>query len=282
MAGIISVEQLRDDDVVADATAPFSAPNVLRIAFTPDMLRDHEPSVHWLGLPATREVYALWWIKLSANWSPSPAGGGKMTFLHAAPDGQGQVYSGLFGATAPHRVSINTEWAPYGQHVWDPNVETTAINYGEWYRVEWYLKWDSAPGAGDGVLRWWVNGVLNGNHSDVRFPARAWDSSSSNSRPRSSCRRRRRSTCMSTTLTSASAEGASWCTGGPPTRRTAGRAVAPVLALATLLACQRSAGIWQPPRSCRAPRAPRYSPTISSSEPSMHGRTGWTLLDIVS
>jgi hypothetical protein len=160
----------RDDEVVADATAPFSPPNVLRIVFTPDMLRDHEPSVHWLGLPATREVYALWWIKLSANWSPSPAGGGKMTFLHAA-GGQGQVYSGLFGQTAPHRVSINTEWAPYGQHIWDPNVEATPINYGEWYRMEWYSKWDSAPGAGDGVLRWWVNGVLNGSHTDVRFPA---------------------------------------------------------------------------------------------------------------
>jgi hypothetical protein len=160
----------RDDDVVADATAPYSPPSVLRIVFTPDMVRDHEPSVHWMSLPAPREVYALWWIKLSPNWSPSPAGGGKMTFLHAR-DGQGQVYSGLFGSTAPHRVGINTEWAPYGQHIWDPNVETSAINYGEWYRMEWYLKWDSAPGAGDGVLRWWVNGVLNGSHTDVRFPA---------------------------------------------------------------------------------------------------------------
>jgi hypothetical protein len=160
----------RDDDVVADDTAPFSPPSVLRIVFTPDMLRDHEPSVHWMALPSTREVYALWWIKLSANWSPSPAGGGKMTFLHAA-GGHGQVYSGLFGPAAPHHVSINTEWAPYGQHIWDPNVEATPIRYGEWYRMEWYSKWDSAPGAGDGVLRWWVNGVLNGSHADVRFPA---------------------------------------------------------------------------------------------------------------
>src|SRR5207237_966499 len=63
-------------------------------------------------------------------------------------------------------------------------------------------------------------------------PPRAWDSSSSNSRPPSSCRRRRRNTCMSTTPTSASAEDAWW---------TAARAVAPALALATLLACQRSA-----------------------------------------
>jgi hypothetical protein len=160
----------RDDDVVADPTAPFSPSDVLRIVFTPDMGEDHEPSVHWIGLPATREVYAAWWIKLSANWTASPAGGGKMTFLHAAPNGQGQVYSGLFGASAPHHISVNTEWEPYGQHVWDPNVATTPVRYGEWYRIEWYVRWESAPGAGDGVMRWWVNGVRNGDHANVRFP----------------------------------------------------------------------------------------------------------------
>ena len=26
------------------------------------------------------------------------------------------------------------------------------------------------PDAADGVIRWWVDGVLNGNHFDVRFP----------------------------------------------------------------------------------------------------------------
>jgi hypothetical protein len=160
----------REDDIAADSTAPFSPPDVLRIAFTPDMPRDHEPSVHWISLPTVREVYALWWIKLSTNWTSSPAGGGKMTFLHATPNGQGQVYSGLFGATAPHHVSVNTEWAPYGQRIWDPNITATPVDYGRWYRIEWYVKWESTRGAGDGIMRWWLNGILNGDHRDVRFP----------------------------------------------------------------------------------------------------------------
>jgi hypothetical protein len=160
----------KDATITTDASAPFSPSSVLQIVFTPDMLPDSEPSVHWIGLPNAKEIYTGWWIKLSTNWSPGPAGGGKMTFLHAAPNGQGQVYSGLFGATAPHHVSVNTEWAPYGQHVWDPNINVTPIHYGEWYRIEWYVKWESAPGAGDGVMRWWVNGVRNGDHRNVTFP----------------------------------------------------------------------------------------------------------------
>jgi hypothetical protein len=163
----------KDDDIVVDATAPVSPPHVLRIIFTPNMRKDHEPSVHWIGLPLAREVHATWWIKLSANWTPSPAGGGKMTFLHLAPSGQGQAYTGLFGSTEPHHVSVNTEWPPYGQKIWDPNRETTPILYDRWYRIEWHVKWESAPGAGDATIAWRVNGRLNGEYTNLRLPERA-------------------------------------------------------------------------------------------------------------
>ena len=155
-----------DDICVDDAAARSTA---LRIVFTPDMVPNTEPSVHWIGLPLVPAVYTAWSVKLSANWTPSPAGGGKITFLWA-PGGQGQVYSNVGGSRAPHRININTEWAPYGQKFWEPNVTTTPINYGQWYRIEWYLQWESIPGAGDGIMRWWVDGVLSGDYSDVHYP----------------------------------------------------------------------------------------------------------------
>lgn len=161
----------RNADIVTDATAPFSPPDVLRIIFTPSMSPDSEPGVHWISLPEPREVYTRWWMKLSANWTPSAAGAGKITFLHASPDGQGQVYTGLFGSRAPHRLMVNTEWGPYGQKIWAPNVKTTQMSYGIWYEVDWYVKWESRPGAGDGVMRWWVDGALDGDYTNVSFPA---------------------------------------------------------------------------------------------------------------
>jgi hypothetical protein len=158
----------KDADIVTDVSARASPPRVLRITFTPGMSRDTEPGVHWIRLAETREIHASWWLKLSANWTPSPAGAAKMTFLHAR-DG-GQVYTALAGSSAPHSMIVNTEWAPYGQKFWEPNVTTRAIAYDHWYRVEWYVKWESAPRAGDGILRWWIDGVLNGEYRNVRFP----------------------------------------------------------------------------------------------------------------
>jgi hypothetical protein len=160
----------KDAEIVADPTAPFSPDRVLRIIFTPDMQRDSEPTVHWMRLPTVREVYAGWWIRLSPNWTGSPAGACKMTFLLTTPNGQGQVYAALYRSGPPHQVMVNTEWPPYGQKIWEPNISPTPIEYGRWYRMDWYVRWASSPDAADGVLRWWVDGVLNGNHFNVRFP----------------------------------------------------------------------------------------------------------------
>jgi hypothetical protein len=157
----------KDDEICAESATQGTGAKALRIVFTQDMAPNSEPSVHWIMLPEVRSVYAAWWVKLSANWSPSPAGGGKVTFLHTPT---GQVYTGFFGSSAPHHLSVNTEWAPYGQKIWDPNVATTPLQYNQWYRIEWYLQWASAPQVADGIMRWWVNGVLNGNYTNVSYP----------------------------------------------------------------------------------------------------------------
>ena len=164
----------KDDGIVVDLTAPRSAADVLRIVFTTDMIHDTEPSVHWISLPGVREIYTVWWIKVSPNWQCSPAGCAKMTFLFT--NGAGQVYTNLYnsasGQGAPYRVGVNTEWAPYGQRIWMPNATTTPINPGEWHKIEVYYRWETSPGSsGDGIIRWWVDGTLNGDYSNVQYPA---------------------------------------------------------------------------------------------------------------
>jgi len=158
----------KDDDVVTDPSAPFGAAEILKIVFTPDMRPDSEPGVHWRILPDAKEVFAEWWMKLSPNWRSSPAGGGKIAFLWAR-EGSGQMYTGLFGSQEPHHISINTQWAPYGTKIWDPNGARTPIYYNRWYRIGWYAKWPAQPG-GYGTVRWWVDGVLDGNYSNIQFP----------------------------------------------------------------------------------------------------------------
>jgi hypothetical protein len=168
----------KNDNIIADAGAPYSPSNSLRIVFTTDMQRDSEPSVHWVGVPNRREAYTSWWMKLSPNWTCSPAGCGKVTFLFNQA-GMGQVYSGVFhsdsSSSPPYRIAANTEWLPYGQKIWYPNVTTTPINPGEWHRYEFYYKWETIPGVtNDGIIRFWVDGVLNGNHTTVTYPPSAF------------------------------------------------------------------------------------------------------------
>jgi hypothetical protein len=158
-----------DASIVVDATAPYSAPNVLRIAFSPNLENDRQPTVHWIGLPFVREVYATWWIKLSPNWTPNAAGAAKMTFLWP-PQGGGVLYSAIAGSNLPHRVLIVTTWPAYGYQLWEPNIATTGIHYDRWYRIQWYVKWESSPGSRDGIIRWWVDDTLNGEYSDLYFP----------------------------------------------------------------------------------------------------------------
>lgn len=159
----------RNADICVDPAASPGAPaTVLRIIFTPDMRPNTDPGVHWVALPKARGVYAAWMFKLSANWTPNPAGGGKIAFVHTRA---GQVYINVGGSSAPHHINVNTEWEPYAQRFWEPNTMTTPIGYDRWYRLEWYLQWESAPGAGDGVIRWWVDGVLNGDYRIINYPS---------------------------------------------------------------------------------------------------------------
>jgi hypothetical protein len=167
--GYLRRTSAKDADIVTDPTAPFSPPHVLRMIFTPSMSPDSEPSVHWIRLAGPREVYARWWMKLSANWKGSPAGGGKIAFLWPR-DGVGVVYTNIAGSSAPHHINLATTWEPYGYRFWEPNVATTVVGYDRWYRIDWYARWSSAPAADDGILRWGVDGVLNADYANVRWP----------------------------------------------------------------------------------------------------------------
>jgi hypothetical protein len=163
----------KNPDIVTESAAPLSPSNILRMIFTTDMGSNHEPGVHWLGLSGIKEIYTGWWIKVSPNWQCSPAGCGKMTFLFA-PSGA-NVYTTLLNPDAsqgpPFRVGLRPQWGGYDLNLL-PNVATTLIGPGDWHRIEFYYKWETTPGvSGDGIIRWWVDGVLNGNHTNIRYPA---------------------------------------------------------------------------------------------------------------
>ncbi len=46
--------------------------------------------------------------------------------------------------------------------IYRPNRTATTIRRGQWYRLEFYVRRAGTQGGQDGVIRWWVDGVLQG------------------------------------------------------------------------------------------------------------------------
>jgi len=163
-------------DIQTDAAAPKSPANVLRVVFPTTMPRDNGPSNQWLVLARPRhELYAAYWIKWGDPWDDRNQGA-KVSFVYAQSGSY--IYAVQVPGVAPYHIGIVVGWSPYGygygdRGVWQPNVTTTPIVTGRWYFVEEYFKYPTTPGGSDGVIRWWVNGTLNGDFRSVTYPADA-------------------------------------------------------------------------------------------------------------
>lgn len=170
----------KPSQIVADSTAPLSPGHVLQINFAGTQ-GNSEPGVHFLMLPKVSEIYWEWVMKISSNWECDQAGCGKLTFKW--PSSGGQAYDGIYGkdcgslmpvgcepTASPMRMGGQLQWATYGGTPFYPNVKTTWIYRRKWQTYSGYMRKESAPGACDGVWRWWVDGVLNGNLENICTP----------------------------------------------------------------------------------------------------------------
>ena len=114
------------------------------------------------------EIYVGLWVKLSAPFQPHSSGVQKIMYVH---DNNGVNFSALwleiYGTAAPFRASLVNQFSGCPTGRFDPNVTTTPIGPGEWHRYEMYLKMASTGSSSDGVLKVWVDGVLNVSRTDV-------------------------------------------------------------------------------------------------------------------
>lgn len=157
--------------------APLSPVNVLAMPFEGTQ-PDTEPMVFWHPLPNATEVYAEWWMKFSQTWACNPAGCGKIAFLF--PPAGGDMYVGVYcvgtplgscddpaGPKTPMRMGGQLQFGSYGGTPVMPNVKESPIVRDRWYHLAFYFKWSSTKEAHDGIWRWWVDGELNGEYTDI-------------------------------------------------------------------------------------------------------------------
>jgi hypothetical protein len=140
-------------------------------ASSPSALRTSVPSSGngggWQGtaaLSSPSEWYLGYTFKLDPNWQGhSPDGVLKVVWLGGSPH---QLITKADGIHPDVRFQITTEMAtpPNGTN----NFGSTAINRGQWYKVEVYGRYPATHG-GNGTIRVWLNGTEVFNSASVKL-----------------------------------------------------------------------------------------------------------------
>jgi hypothetical protein len=158
-----------DATIVSDPTAPTGAGSVLQITYPAGFAAGSAPATAYYDFsPLAREVFVGMWWEPSPNWQGHSSGVNKIQFL--MPSSGTDMYMAMYGSPGgPYQIRVIAQW-PESPDWFKPNAADVPIQLGQWHRLEWYVRYESAYGAADGVVRWWVDGQLVGNYTNVRFP----------------------------------------------------------------------------------------------------------------
>lgn len=162
--------------VVTDTSAPMSPSNVLRSQGNAST-GTGGTELHYIAPSPIKEVYVGFWWRTNPEFTGNQVNANKTFFIRGTQGGQNGVFylrsnpgqsKFLYWSTQlPYNLN-QCFGAPDQDHCY-PNVSTTAIIPGTWYKVEVYMKASTCPTCRDGAVRWWINGVLNGNYSNFAY-----------------------------------------------------------------------------------------------------------------
>jgi len=172
-AGFIDV--YNSVEIAPDSSAPISPSNCMKSTLYA-FAREGGCEIHYY-LPGTYDdVYVrLAWRtnaafegRISANklfFVRGPAVNGFFGLGGQRGSSTGYIY---FGHNTGSLDNSHTMQADLGL-IGNPNVNTTSFAKGSWTILEVYIRKSTTSTSRDGTVRWWVNGVLNGNYTDVNY-----------------------------------------------------------------------------------------------------------------
>lgn len=75
-----------------------------------------------------------------------------------------------FGHNSPNLDNSHTCAADFGLICY-ANATPTQIPHGTWAKLEAYIKCSTTATSRDGIVRWWINGVLAGDYTNMNYCA---------------------------------------------------------------------------------------------------------------
>jgi len=138
---------------------------------------------HFIAPGKITEIYVGFWWRTNPEFTGNNANANKTFFIRSSQGGTNGVF---YLSTPPGQSKVlfwSTQWNwnmnQCGGHAPDqdqcfPNVATTPIVPGQWYRIEVYMKASSCQDCHDGAIRWWITPkggtpVLQGNFVNFAY-----------------------------------------------------------------------------------------------------------------
>jgi hypothetical protein len=153
--------------IALDPNAPVSAPNVLQIMYPAGFAGGSAPATMYLDHAPVKEAFTGFWWKPSSPWENHPSSNvNKILFWYTASNANIDIQ--MYGP-APYKLHVVQEF-PSGSIRFQPNVNSTPVTLGQWHRIEWYIKYATTSTSADGVVKWWLDGVLQGSFTNIQTP----------------------------------------------------------------------------------------------------------------
>jgi len=156
------------DRIVDDPTAPEPGRKALEYLYPSGFAGGAAPATHFYPVSTRKEIFVGLEFEASQPWQGHVSLVNKIQFLLTS---NADVMMAMYGPPAgPFELRAIPQWRENGDAWLLPNAANPPVALGHWHRIEWYVKYATASGAHDGIVRWWMDGVLVGDHADVAFP----------------------------------------------------------------------------------------------------------------
>lgn len=173
--GILDVYKSANQDT--DGTAPVSPSGVVRSTIGAGQ-SSGGMQLNWLtpGSATYREMFVGLMWRINPEFQ-GRSGGNKLFFMRG-PDSIGVfVIQGGLSTGSGSLVWVHNSSSLNNSHVCSadlgllcyPNASSGLVQRGVWTKIEAYIKASTTNTSRDGIVRWWINGVLAGNYTNINY-----------------------------------------------------------------------------------------------------------------
>lgn len=158
----------------SDGAAPLSPPYVWQWKYVSGFGGGGSPASIFNGnyWTARKEVYIGLKFKYSNPWQSHSSGVNKMYFAGTNVSGGTAIDLQAFGdgsAGSNLQLDFVTQFlAGESTTRRGPNITTTYISRGDWHTAELYMKYSTDASTADGLVKVWLDGILQSDYSNVR------------------------------------------------------------------------------------------------------------------